>query len=258
MLRQQNGDLGYYRFASLACYEEVVHGIFTRLGGISPPPFASLNVSVSVGDEAEAVAANRRRICQTLALDDGGVVTARQVHGAQVFEVQDGEQHPTADALITNVPGVALMLCFADCVPVALYDPFRQAVGLVHAGWKGTVEGVVRQTVWAMGAVYGCRVADLIAGIGPAIGPCCYRIGEDVAQLIRQAFTPQPPPLREGANGALYLDLWEANRRQLASAGVERIEVAATCTACHNDEFFSHRGDGGHTGRFGVVLGIKG
>jgi YfiH family protein len=210
-----------------------------------------------VGDEVNAVAANRRRICQTLALDDWAVVTAHQVHGARVFEVQDGEQHPTADALITDVAGVALMLRFADCVPVALYDPGRQAIGLVHAGWKGTVKGIARQTVWAMSERYGCRVADLIAGIGPAIGPCCYQIGENVVQLIQHAFAPQSPPLREGANGAPYLDLWEANRRQLASSGVERIEVAALCTACRHDEFFSYRGDGGRTGRFGVVLGLR-
>lgn len=235
-----------------------MHGIFTRLGGTSHPPFASLNVSVSVGDEAEAVTANRTRICQTLALDDWTLVTAHQVHGDHVFEVQDGKQHPIADALITNIPGVALMLRFADCVPVALYDPFRQAIGLVHAGWKGTVKGIARQTVVALSESYGCRVADLVAGIGPAIGPCCYQIGENVAHLMQQAFAPQSPPLREGTNGAPYLDLWEANRRQLASIGVERIEVAAMCTACRNDEFFSHRGDGGHTGRFGVVLGIEG
>ncbi len=257
MLRQQNGEVVYYRFVSLACYEEVVHGVFTRLGGTSQPPFAALNVSLSVGDEAQAVTANRRRICQALALDDWAVVTAQQVHGAHVFEVRDGEQHPTADALITNIPGIALVLRFADCVPVALYDPVRRAIGLVHAGWKGTVKGVARQTVSAMSERYGSRVADLVAGIGPAIGPCCYQIGEDVAHLVQQAFAPQSPPLREGADGAPYLDLWEANRRQLASIGVEHIEVAALCTACRRDEFFSHRGDGGHTGRFGVVLGIE-
>ncbi len=260
MLRQRDDGLIYYRFASLACHDEVVHGVFTRLGGVSCPPFASLNVDDSVGDVLEAVAANRDRICRVLGIARGAIVTAHQVHGDHVATVgpeDRGQTMAMTDALLTNVPGVALMLRFADCVPLALYDPYRHVVALAHAGWKGTVGGIARRTVWAMGEVYGSRPADIVAGIGPAIGPCCYQIGENVAQRVRGAFALGSLPLQQRVDGSLFFDLWEANRRQLATLGIKQIESATLCTACHNDEFFSHRADGGRTGRFGVVIGIR-
>lgn len=161
------------------------------------------------------------------------------------------------DALVTNTPGVALMLRFADCVPIALYDPYRHVVALAHAGWKGTIGRIAQKTVRAMGEVCGSRPADIMAGIGPAIGPCCYQIGEDVVQKVRETFALGSLPFQQRVDGSLFFDLWEANRRQLAALGIKRIESATLCTACHNDEFFSHRADGGRTGRFGVVIGIR-
>jgi len=261
-LLRQNSDNGlvYYRFANLAPYDELVHGVFTRLGGVSAPPFAWLNVGRSVGDDPRAVEANHALVCQALGLSPDDIATARQVHSSRVAVVGvegRGRAVPGTDALVTGAPGVALMLRFADCVPIALYDPVRRVIGLVHAGWRGTVEGIARKTLLAMVEACGSRPTDIVAGIGPSIGPCCYQIGQNVVQLVREALADWPSLLRRQGDGSFHFDLWEANRRQLAQVGVEEIEVARVCTACHNDEFFSHRADGARTGRFGVVIGLK-
>lgn len=252
--REENNGLLYYRFHSLVAYGEIVHGVFTRLGGVSRPPYHWLNVSRTVGDDQKAVDANYDLICRTLGIRRGDIATAYQVHSANVTVVRPGNQGQVAlqtDALITNSPGVFLMLRFADCVPIALYDPVQRAIGLAHAGWKGTLSQAARKTVEAMMAAYGSRPADLIACIGPSIGPCCYEIGGNVVKLA------QPQLLHQRGDGSFHFDLWEANRLQLAALGVHQIEVSGMCTACRNDEFFSHRADHGRTGRFAAVMGLS-
>jgi len=257
--RESSNGLVYYSFAILAPYEEkVFHGVFTRLGGVSPPPYDSLNVGEFVGDEERRVEENLSRICSALGISSKDVATAFQVHGSNlaVIGLDDrGRAFPETDALITDAPGIALMLRFADCVPIVLYDPFRSCVGLVHAGWKGTVEGLARKTVTAMMEAYGSRPKDILAGLGPSIGPCCYRIGKDVVELVRGAFSNWSSYLfRKGAS--FHFDLWEANKRQLEEEGVKRIEISGICTSCRSEEFFSHRAEGGRTGRFAVVVGL--
>jgi YfiH family protein len=162
------------------------------------------------------------------------------------------------DALITDVPGVPLMLRFADCVPIWFYDPVRRAIGLAHAGWRGTVAGVGRATVAEMGKAFGSRPEDVIACIGPSVGPCCYEVGKDVAYAVGEAFPGvEGQLLSPRANGSWHLDLWAANRHQLAACGVVYIEVAGICTACHTDEWFSHRAEQGRTGRIGALIGLR-
>jgi YfiH family protein len=261
MLRQQINDLVYYRFANLASYDEVIHGVFTRLGGVSPSPYDSLNVGHFVGDDREAVETNHDLICQALGLSRGDITAAQQVHGSQVTLIgpeDRGQVIPAADALIADAPGVALMLRFADCLPVLLYDPIHQAIGLVHAGWRGTVGGIATKTALAMVEAYGSRPADIMAGLGPCIGPCCYQVGTEVIEPVKANFNHWQELLQPQGNGSLHFDLWEANRRQLAELGVEEMEVMQLCTACRTDEFFSHRAEGGHTGCFAVVLGKRG
>jgi YfiH family protein len=258
--RVQDEELVYYRFASLARHPELIQGVFTRLGGVSQPPYASLNVGHTVGDDLEAVEANHGRICQALGIARSAIVTARQVHGSHVALVGPearGRISPATDALLTDAPGVALMLRFADCVPLLFYDRVHRAIGLAHAGWRGTVEGLARKTALAMAEAFGSRPQDLIVGLGPAVGRCCYAVGEEVAQAVRATFSDGDCLLRSWGDGTLRFDLWEANRRGLAELGVEQIEVAGLCTACRVDEFFSHRAERGRTGRFGVVIGIR-
>jgi YfiH family protein len=261
LLRHQINSLVYYRFINFASHDGVLHGVFTRLGGVSPAPYASLNVGHLVGDDHELVEANHDLIYRALGISRRDVATAHQVHGSQVVAVGPQERGfviPATDALITDAPGVALMLRFADCLPVLLCDPVHRAIGLAHAGWKCTVKGIAAKMALAMMEAYGSRPADIIAGLGPCIGPCCYQVGTEVIELVKARFNRWPGLLRPQGDGSVHFDLWEANRRQLVELGVGEIEVIQLCTACHTDEFFSHRAEKGHTGRFAVILGMRG
>jgi len=251
--------LVFYRFSSLEGFDGLVQGVFTRLGGVSRPPFDSLNVGHTVGDDLEAVELNHRRIFQTLGIPRDRVVTCHLTHSTRVAVV--GEEHlgkviPATDGLVTNTPYVFLMLRFADCVPIVLYDPAKRAVGLIHAGWKGSILGIAYEAVRVMQQAFGSRPDDILAGIGPSIGPCCYEVGEDVIAFARRNLGAYVP-LVEQSGGSVHLDLWELNRLHLAWAGVRRIEVSEICTACRRDEFFSHRADRGRTGRFAVIAGVR-
>jgi len=260
VLRYEINGLVYYRFESFASLDSVFHGVFTRVGGVSRSPYDSLNVSYSVGDKREAVETNHNLICQALGISRDDIVAAQQVHGSQVTVVRPedrGQALPATDALITDSPGVALLLRFADCLPVLLYDPVHGALGLAHAGWRGTVAGITKKTVLAMTEAYGSNPADIIAGLGPGIGPCCYQVGAEVVELVKANFNDWQELLYPQDDGSLHFDLREANRRQLAALGVERIEVAQLCTACRVEEFFSYRAEGGRTGCFAVVLGRR-
>ena len=263
--RVTSGSVVYYQFHSLADVAGLAHGAFTRLGGASRAPWDGLNTGHTVGDDDAAVEHNHRLIADALGVARSDVVSPHQVHGTAVAVVTErdrGRVIPQTDALVTRSPNVPLMLRFADCAPLFFYDPVQRAVGLAHAGWRGTVAGVGRATVEAMVGSFGSRPGDLLAGIGPAIGVCCYEVGEDVAQEACEAFpsTGQPEdrgPLASEPNGRWHLDLWAANRRQLEESGVRQIEVAGTCTSCHTEEWFSHRAEKGRTGRWGAAIGLR-
>ncbi len=257
LLRIEAQGLVYYQFAALCGQGGVAHALFTRLGGVSLPPYASLNVGASVGDDPQAVNENRRRMYAAFGLREDQVVSPHQVHStivAQVGRADGGRLLPATDGLVTAERGVALFLRFADCTPILLYDAQRQAVGLVHAGWRGTLEGIAAEGVAALARHFGSRPQDLWAGIGPCIGPCCY----EVDAALGRAFSERlgAGVVRPGRERHFQLDLAGANEAILRQAGVSRVEQARLCTACHVDEFFSHRREGGHTGRLGVLLGL--
>ncbi|UCC62018.1 MAG: peptidoglycan editing factor PgeF [Anaerolineae bacterium] len=259
MWRCTDDGLAYYQFESLAHFVQrgdMRHGVFTRLGGVSAPPCATLNVAHTVGDEAAAVAENHRRVCRALDVDGSAVASGYQVHGARVALIgppDRGRVRPDTDVLLTDRPGIPLMQRFADCVPLVLYDPARRVLGLAHAGWRGTARAVAVEAVRAMVRAFGSRPADIVAGVGPSIGPCCYEVGAEVAARVRAGFKEGEGWLLSQGNGAIHLDLWAANRQQLEAVGVGQVEVAGLCTACRSDEFFSHRAEKGRTGRFGVL-----
>lgn len=255
--RFQDDSLVHYRFDRFLPHSNVRHEIFTRLGGVSQPPFNALNLGRSVGDSPDAVEENYRRVCQVLGVAHESLVTGYQVHSDRVAIV--GREHKgyllkDTDALITHSPDICLTLRFADCVPLVFFDPVQRAVGLAHAGWKGTVSKIGSKVIASLQSAYGSHPADIIAGIGPSIGPCCYQIGADVIQQMEQAFPNTEDLLITQADRSIHLDLWVTNRRALEMCGVQHIEVAGICTSCHRDEFFSHRGDRGHTGRFGAFV----
>jgi YfiH family protein len=211
----------------------------TRLGGVSDGPYASLNLGLLTEDEPRRVGENRRRLYETAGAHPERVSWPLQVHGAGVVRA-NGRGEP-ADAIWTDERGRALVVVTADCLPVALVRlDGRPALALVHVGWRGLLGGVVSAAVGALGG----RLHA--AAIGPGIGPCCYEVREDVAGPVRAAFGL-------GLVRAGRLDLPGAVERALRGAGVARVERLGECTACHADRFFSHRRDGGVTGRQGAI-----
>jgi purine-nucleoside/S-methyl-5'-thioadenosine phosphorylase / adenosine deaminase len=241
--------LPLYQFCNLSTLPGVVHAVTTRAGGVSSGRCESLNVSYTVGDADENVDENLRRVAEAVGAERDSFVWPYQVHGRAVTLVEeDTRPRERCDVLITRTPGKTLLLRYADCTPVLLADPRRNAVAGVHAGWRGSAVRAAGAAVSAMGEAFGSWPEDLVAGIGPAIGPCCYEVGADV----HEAFADRPGLLSDGR-----LDLWESNRQALLEAGVpeENIEVAGICTRCESERFFSHRANGGQpAGRFGAVI----
>jgi len=253
------GDIRYYQFDTFQ-HADLVHGVFARQGGVSPEHYRSLNMSISTGDAPERVLENRARAFRALGRDPESIADLWQVHSAAVViaDKPHGENWASekADAILTDNPQVSLFLRFADCVPILLFDPVHHALGVVHAGWKGTLLKAPAAAVQAMQARYGSRPSDILAGIGPSIGPCHYEVGAEVVEQTRQVFSGADellPPV----NGKQHLDLWAANARGLREVGVEQIELGRVCTACHVADFFSHRAEKGKTGRFGALLALR-
>ena len=267
-LQHQQNNLWHGKF-SLFPEEIALHGISTRQGGVGEKPFDSLNLAFHVGDEAERVKKNRAIFAHSLELKAEDIVSPQQVHGERILRVT--EEHrgmgamsydsaiPETDALITNVPGLPLLLCFADCTPVLFLDPEHKAVGIAHAGWKGTVKRIAQKTLEAMGREYGTAPEDCLAGIGPSIGSCCYEVGDVVVDACKKAFPGHEKELLPEKDGTPRFDLWEANRLQLLEAGMlpEHIESAKACTSCDHGWYFSYRADGKTTGRIGAMIALR-
>jgi YfiH family protein len=148
------------------------------------------------------------------------------------------------------------MMRFADCVPILLHDPERKVVGIAHAGWMGTVKGTVRFAVEALQQRFGSKLKDIRAGIGPSIGPDHYEVGPEVVEQVRQAFQGDASKLLSKGTGRMKFDLWTANRLLLEKAGVDQVEMAELCTACHTKDWYSHRAEKGRTGRFGAIIAL--
>jgi YfiH family protein len=240
------------RFDNLSRVPGVVHGVTSRAGGVSLGRCESLNVSYSVGDTRDNVDENLRRAAEAVGSESDALFSAYQVHGRQVSVVErETAPRPQCDVLLTRRPDKTLMLRFADCTPVLLADTRMAAVAVVHAGWRGSAVRAAGAAVTAMAEAFDSRPADLVAGVGPAIGPCCYTVGADVVS----AFWDRPGLFRNGR-----LDLWEANREALVEAGVpaEQIEVSGVCTRCHAERFFSHRANQSHpAGRFAALIRLE-
>ncbi len=256
MIREYVDGILLYRFEGLGEAEEVKHAVLTRVGGVSRGAYATLNLGHTVGDDLAAVEENHRRALGALEVEVGQTVSPHQVHGARVGVVGSahrGTVQPETDALVTAEVGVPLLMRFGDCAPVLFFDPVRRAIGIAHAGWRGVAAGSVPATVEALAGRLGCERADLWAGVGPTIGPCCYEVGPEVVDAVRAA-CPDGAEVVRRVDGRVHLDLPAAVEAQLDAAGVGRVENSHLCTACRRDEFFSHRAERGHTGRFGILM----
>lgn len=252
--------LRYFNFSGFPP-EKLVHAVFTRIGGVSPEPWDSLNVGGTVGDERTRVIENRLRSFQAVDRNPQSMFDVWQVHSADVVIANAPHNFSPpefkADAIITENPEVTLFMRFADCTPILLFDPVNRAVGIAHAGWMGTVKHIASATVNAMRAAFGTQPADLIAGIGPSIGADHYLIGPDVTTRVIEAFHEDAAQLLVRREDGVYFDLWEANKLSLAKAGVKQIEISGLCTACHPEDWYSHRAEKGNTGRFGAIIGLR-
>ena len=261
----QSNGLRYYKFDSLM-RRGVTHAVFTRQGGVSPHPWTSLNVGGTVGDEVARVIENRHRSFHALGKDPGSIHDVWQVHGSQVVFVEkprpQQEPYVKADVMLCDRPEVGLFMRFADCVPILLFDPKVKVVGLVHTGWQGTVRRAAEAAVNALQAHYRCHPGDILAAIGPSIGPHHYEVGPEVVDQVEKSFHSTSRDLLEstdgdGIDGKALFDLWKANRLILEESGVRQIEVCEICTACHPEDWYSHRGEGGQTGRFGALFALE-
>lgn len=259
-------DIHYFQFDNLIAEENgrIQHAIFGRQGGVSPAPFASLNLSVSVPDAKERVYANRNRAFGLFGHDTHSLVHAHLVHGRTVARVtsrNNGTWIEHVDGIITDEPGCGLTMNFADCTPIFVYDPVRPAIGLGHAGWQGCLADLPGALVQAMQAEFGSQPDNLWAGIGPCIGSCCYEVGPAVIEAAGNAFDqPHQFLIPQPGRDRPHFDLPQANRHNLLRAGIpsEQIEMAGICTACRTDLFFSHRAENGRTGRFGSIFLLNG
>ncbi|RUS48422.1 peptidoglycan editing factor PgeF [Cohnella sp. AR92] len=279
MLTEKPGsDAGLLHLAKWEAFEGITAGFSTRNGGVSAPPRQALNTALHVGDEASDVIANRKLVAEALGWNFAAWTCAEQVHGNRVHAVTSADAGrgrldrdsaiPDTDALITNEPDILLAMYFADCVPLYFYDPATNALGLAHAGWKGTVANVAAATIEAMRNHYGTKPEDLMAAVGPSIGACCYEVDEAVLKHVRplaaeleDIYQADASPLVTNAKeGHARLNLKEFNRHLMIKAGIlpSRIEMTTWCTGCRTDIFFSHRQENGATGRMMSWLGRRG
>ena len=252
----RNNGLTLYQFQHLSRRPEICHGITTRRGGTSLPPFDSLNMASSAGDDPGHVAVNRQRV--SAQFDAMAAVYLRQVHGRTVAVLEDGDVTDgadpfllgEADAVVTDRPDRLLSILVADCQAVMLYDPVRSVIANIHSGWRGSVANIIGCTVAVMQERFACRPADILAGIGPSLGPCC----AEFVNFRREI----PRPLWCYQVSENHFDFWALSRDQLVEAGLrpQHIEVGGICTRCRSDLFFSYRA--AHiTGRMAAVIGLR-
>lgn len=257
----------YYTFPAFDDVPFVRHGFSTRLGGVSQGVCASMNLSFTRGDDPQCVRENFDRFCTAVGLDSRNAVISAQEHHTVVYNATAADRgrgvlrergYTDIDGLLTDEPDVVLFTQYADCVPLFFVDPVKRIVGTAHAGWRGTAAKMGAVMIDRMVSDYGCRRADVLAAVGPSIGPCCFEVDEPVRTAFAEAIDFAADCTREVGNGKSYIDLWEINRRTLIEAGVkvEHITVTDLCTRCHPDVFWSHRATGGRRGSLAGCIAI--
>jgi len=250
-----------FRFGNLSKHKVIQHFISDRSGGVSPAPYNTLNIGFNTKDAPENVIKNREILAIKSCFDLNALTTVKQTHSGNVILVNadikgrgaldyDSALHD-ADALVTNLRKVPIMVQVADCVPILLFDPVNNVIAAVHAGWRGTLLHIAAKTVEKMSSSFGSDPLNLIAGIGPSIGPCCYEVGKEVVDKAADMM-----PFIYNKKGKPYFDLWESNKAQLMNSGVRssNIEVSGICTMDNSDLYFSSRAGKGITGRFAACI----
>lgn len=258
-----DNSITYLRSQAL---EGVAHGFSTRLGGVSPAPWDSLNLGVGRGDTMENVQENYRRFCAVLGMDDRRAVLSKQIHEDVVRHVTEADagkglyrdrDYSSVDGMVTDVPHLPLVVFSADCNVILLYDPVRRAIGACHAGWRGTALGIAKKTAQEMVRLFGCEARNIRAAIGPAIGQCCFETDEDVPTALREALGEEVAPYITWNGAKYHIDLKAVNALWLRKAGVERIDICDHCTACRPDLYWSHRKMGNARGAQIAMIALE-
>lgn len=239
----------------------VNHGFSTRIGGVSEGIYNSMNLSYNRGDKKENVDQNFHRLCKAVGVKRETLVFSDQVHEDKIHIVKEaGEEVSEIDGLVTNKSDITLVTSYADCVPLYFLDPVKKVIALAHAGWRGTVKNIGGKTVEAMKREYSCDSRDIIAGIGPSIGLCCFEVSEDVKLEVEKLFYRDIiDKIVKITNNKYYIDLWQTNKELLLQAGLleQNIETTDLCTMCNKKVFFSHRGTNGKRGNMVAVMALK-
>ena len=235
-------------------FPEIIAAESTRYGGISPAPYASLNLGKHTGDAPENVSENRRRFCSALGFSPEQLAWSKQVHGAEVRFVAEPGGAEGYDALITNVPGIFLAVSVADCTPILIYDPENRAAAAIHAGWRGAAANIIGRTLDEMRQHFGTTGSSCFAYIGACIDACSFEVGPEVAAQFDETFTRFDPERNK-----FFVDLKNVCAAQLAARGFAEmhIEISPYSTVLHNADYFSHRLEHGVTGRMMAVIGLK-
>ena len=257
---QKQGTLEYLTAEGIS----VPHCFTTRLGGVSTGYLDSLNIGMHRGDAPENVAKNHEILANALGYKVKNIVMAHQTHSDIVRVVTESDclgldhhDYPECDGLVTNEPGLALVVFTADCTPILLSDPVTGAVGAVHAGWRGTAMDIAGKAVQTMVSAFGCDPKNIRAAIGPNIGFWCFEVGGEVPTAMTETFGNAVEKYIRPVNEKYYVNLKEVNRYALARAGVCHIEVSDECTACGHDRFWSHRVTQGQRGSQGAIIVCK-
>lgn len=260
-------ELVYITFPKLTRCGAVKHAFSTRLGGVSEGQFSSMNMSFRNGDKRESVEKNYEILCSAIGIDTSDLVLSRQTHTSNVVAVNYGHRgtgyskpsFEDVDGLITNEEGVALVTQYADCTPLLFCDPVKRVIATSHAGWRGTVGMIGAVTVEKMVREYGCAREDIIAAIGPCIGPCCYEVDAPVYDAFMSLKLEHDRIFTVKDKEHWMLDLREANRQILVNSGVlnENIDIADICTCCNSDELHSHRATAGKRGNLAAIIALK-
>lgn len=265
----EKNNLLYFQFEKISSSPSVISAFFSRLGGISKFPFEGLNLGLHVKDNRDNVLQNRNFVLKELGFTSSMLISMEQIHSDNLSEVSLlhkglgayswDDAIPSTDGMISGDKGILLMALVADCSVVVFYDPLKEAIGIGHCGWRGTVKKLSVKIINEMAMRFGSSPSDLLAGIGPCIGPCCCEVGMEVKEMFFNSFGHASENFFELNKGKLHLDIQKALVYQLISSGVkeENIDIIKLCTSCRTDLFYSHRREKGITGRNAVFIGMR-
>ncbi|WP_058485541.1 peptidoglycan editing factor PgeF [Defluviitalea phaphyphila] len=264
----QKNNLFYITFPSFDKTDLVNHCFSTRLGGVSKGIYESLNLGFGRGDNEENVKTNYKILCSAIGIDYNKLIFSDQVHGKKIRVIKKEDisdnfnfikYSKEIDGLATNIPKIPLITFYADCVPLFFLDPVAKAVGLAHAGWRGTVKKIGLEMIKIFKKEFNSNPKDTLVGIGPSIGKCCFEVDKPVVDEFEKIFVDTKNIIYSQNNGKYVIDLWKANEKTLLEGGIlpSNITVTDMCTKCNKDIFFSHRGHNGKRGNLAAIIELK-